>query len=127
MIEGLNLGDVADTVVVGLPLPIGRLVEVGRALASEPSVVFLDEPSAGLSSYDTRVLGEMFEMVRRDHGVALVLVEHDVDFVLGLSDRVYVLDYGEVLEVGTPEQIRASDVVREAYLGNTAVPERGMP
>jgi branched-chain amino acid transport system ATP-binding protein len=93
------------------------LVEVARALASEPSVMLLDEPSSGLDVHETEQLGAALRAVREDRGTAFVLVEHNVEFVLDLSDRVTVLDFGRILVEGTPDEIRDSAEVQAAYFG----------
>ena len=113
----LSLEAVADRPAVAVPLGTGRLVEVGRALASEPSVMLLDEPSSGLDAHETEQLGDALRRVRAERGTAFVLVEHNVEFVLDLSDRVTVLDFGRVLTEGTPDVIRTSAEVQAAYFG----------
>jgi ABC-type branched-subunit amino acid transport system ATPase component len=113
----LGLEAVADRPAVSVPLGTGRLVEVARALASEPSVMLLDEPSSGLDVHETEQLGDALRAVRADRGTAFVLVEHNVEFVLGLSDRVTVLDFGRILVEGTPDEIRDSAAVQAAYFG----------
>ena len=113
----LGLEAVADRPALAVPLGTGRLLEVGRALASEPTVMLLDEPSSGLDVHETEQLGDALRRVRQDRGTAFVLVEHNVEFVLGLSDRVTVLDFGKVLIEGSPEEIRTSPEVQAAYFG----------
>jgi ABC-type branched-subunit amino acid transport system ATPase component len=117
ILEFLALESVADRPAVSVPLGTGRLVEVGRALASDPSVVLLDEPSSGLDAHETEQLGEALRRVRQERGIALVLVEHNVEFVLDLSDRVTALDFGRVLTEGTPSEVRDSEDVQAAYFG----------
>jgi ABC-type branched-subunit amino acid transport system ATPase component/ABC-type branched-subunit amino acid transport system permease subunit len=117
----LGLGEVADRSVAGLPLGIARRVEVARALATSPSVVLLDEPSSGLDRVETQQLADALAQVVAERGVSMLLVEHDVEMVLGLSSTITVLDFGEVIAVGTPEEIRASATVRAAYLGDEVV------
>lgn len=117
LVAGLGLGPFADRPVVELPLGARRLVEVARALAAEPTVVLLDEPSAGLDRHETERLADALSLARREHQVAFLLVEHDVDFVLGLSDQVYVLDDGRVIAQGPPAAVRHDPAVRTAYLG----------
>jgi ABC-type branched-subunit amino acid transport system ATPase component len=114
----LGLEAVADRPAVAVPLGTGRLVEVARALASEPSVVLLDEPSSGLDVHETEQLGDALRRVRDERGTAFVLVEHNVEFVLDLSDRVTVLDFGKVLTEGTPDEVRNSPEVQAAYFGS---------
>lgn len=113
----LHLSDQADRPVAGLPLGTARLLEIGRALALEPTVLLLDEPSSGLDTRETEELAKVFTDVAREHGVSLLLVEHDVELVLGLSDTVHVIDFGVEISVGDPARIRADPAVRAAYLG----------
>jgi branched-chain amino acid transport system ATP-binding protein len=113
----LGLRPVADRPARALPLGTGRLVEVGRALATDPSVILLDEPSSGLDVHETEQLAATLRRARAEQGVALVLVEHDLDLVLGLSDVVTVLDFGILIATGTPAEVRADPRVRAAYIG----------
>ena len=124
ILELLGLTDLANRPALTVPLGTGRLLEVGRALAGEPSVMLLDEPSSGLDVHETEQLGDALRRVRHDRGTAFVLVEHNVDFVLGLADRVTVLDFGKLLVEGTPEEIRTSPEVQAAYFG-APLEERG--
>jgi ABC-type branched-subunit amino acid transport system ATPase component len=117
ILELLGLTDVAGRPALTVPLGTGRLLEVGRALAGEPTVMLLDEPSSGLDIHETEQLGDALRRVRSDRGTAFVLVEHNVDFVLGLADRVTVLDFGKLLVEGTPDEIRTSPEVQAAYFG----------
>ena len=117
----LGLVAVAERPARTLPLGTGRLVEVGRALATEPSVILLDEPSSGLDVHETEQLAGTLRRARADEGVALVLVEHDLDLVLGLSDVVNVLDFGINIAMGTPAEVRADPRVRAAYIGDQEV------
>jgi branched-chain amino acid transport system ATP-binding protein len=114
----LGLVPVADRPARALPLGTGRLVEVGRALATDPSVILLDEPSSGLDVHETEQLAVTLRRARAQQGVALVLVEHDLDLVLGLSDVVTVLDFGSMIATGTPAEVRADPRVRAAYIGD---------
>jgi len=117
LLELLGLSDVADQPATSVPLGTGRLVEVARALASEPDVVLLDEPSSGLDDSETAHLADAIRRVRAERGTSFVLVEHNVDLVLELSDRVTVLDFGKVLIEGTPAEVRNSPEVQAAYFG----------
>ena len=117
VLDLLGLTEVADRPAVAVPLGTGRLVEVARALACEPSVMLLDEPSSGLDVHETEQLGDALRRVREERGTAFVLVEHNVEFVLALSESVTVLDFGKVLVSGTPDEIRNSSEVQAAYLG----------
>jgi ABC-type branched-subunit amino acid transport system ATPase component len=126
LLESLRLTRVADAAVAALPLGLARLVEVGRALASEPHVLLLDEPLSGLDLKATENLLAVFRRIaaQSEHVLSLVMVEHDVGAVLSLSDAVVVLDFGECIAVGSPEQIRQDPAVRAAYLGDGEVPQR---
>jgi branched-chain amino acid transport system ATP-binding protein len=117
----LGLDPVSERPARTLPLGTGRLVEVGRALATDPAVILLDEPSSGLDVHETEQLAVTLRRARADQGVALVLVEHDLDLVLGLSDVVNVLDFGIMIATGTPAEVRADPRVRAAYIGDAEV------
>jgi ABC-type branched-subunit amino acid transport system ATPase component len=117
ILDLVGLGPVADRPAESVPLGTGRLVEVARALASEPTVMLLDEPSSGLDAHETEQLSDALLRVRRDRGTAFVLVEHNVEFVTNLSDSVTVLDFGRVLLEGRPDEIMRSPEVQAAYLG----------
>ena len=116
VIERIDLSDVAQTRADELPTGLARLVELGRALAVRPKVLLLDEPSAGLDDTETDTLAALLKDVSRG-GVAVLLVEHDVPFVVQVCSRIHVLDFGRVLAVGTPREIQRSAAVRAAYLG----------
>jgi branched-chain amino acid transport system ATP-binding protein len=118
LIDLLGLRSVADTSAAILPLGTARRVEVARALATAPSVVLLDEPSSGLDGAETAQLGAALRTVVDEERVALLLVEHDVAMVLGLSSEVAVLDFGVRIAYGTPDEIRNDPTVRTAYLGD---------
>lgn len=128
LLELLRLTKVQKAPVAALPLGVSRLVEVGRALASEPSVLLLDEPLSGLDIKASENLLTVFRQIVDQPGsqVSLIMVEHDVAAVLSLSDIVFVLDFGERIAVGTPEVIRNDPAVRAAYLGDSD-PEPGPP
>jgi branched-chain amino acid transport system ATP-binding protein len=118
LVELLGLTGVANTAASVLPLGTARRVEVARALATGPSVVLLDEPSSGLDGHETSQLGAAFRTVVEEEKVSLLLVEHDVAMVLGLSSEVAVLDFGVRIAYGTPDEIRNNPDVRAAYLGD---------
>jgi len=117
LLELLELGEFATQPVPLVPLGTGRIVELGRALATEPRVVLLDEPTSGLDVHETERVAAALRAARAERGVAFVLVEHDVELVLQLCDDVTVLDFGRVIAHGAPAEIRASPEVQAAYLG----------
>jgi branched-chain amino acid transport system ATP-binding protein len=116
----LGLDAVADTPGAALGLGTARLVEVARAIATKPRVILLDEPSSGLDAGERRDLARALVGLRDEHGLALLLVEHDVELVLSLADTVSVLDFGQVIAAGPAEQIRRDPAVRKAYLGSSS-------
>ncbi len=116
ILEMVGLGEVADHHVDVLPTGLARLVELARALATEPKVLLCDECSSGLTDDETKVVAQV---VRRaaDQGVGVLLVEHDMPFVMGTCDDIYVLDLGTKIAGGTPAEIQSNEIVRTAYLG----------
>jgi branched-chain amino acid transport system permease protein len=110
-----KFGELAGNLALGQQ----RLLEVARALAADPVVVILDEPAAGLRSLEKRILSDLLKSLRAD-GMTIVLVEHDMDFVMNLVDRIVVMDFGAKLTEGLPAEIRADARVQEAYLGGVA-------
>jgi ABC-type branched-subunit amino acid transport system ATPase component len=117
LVDLLGLGPVAGSVAARIPLGTGRIVELARALATEPRLVLLDEPTSGLDGHETEQVADALRVARQDRGVAFVLVEHDVELVLRLCEDVTVLDFGRVIAHGPPAAIRASTDVQAAYLG----------
>jgi ABC-type branched-subunit amino acid transport system ATPase component len=113
----LGLGRVAHVPASMLGLATGRMVEIARAIASQPRVLLVDEPSSGLDVRETEQLVGVFRLLRDERGIAIVLVEHNVEMVLGLADRVTVLDFGKVIAHGSPIDVRNDPAVRAAYLG----------
>jgi len=117
VLEVLGLTALADTPADAVGLGTGRLVEVGRALAARPRVLLLDEPSSGLDDRETDDLTTVLARLREQEGTALLLVEHNVEMVLALADRVTVLDFGVVIAEGPPALVRDDPGVQAAYLG----------
>ena len=118
ILDALELTTLADRPVVGLPLGTSRLVEVGQALATRPKVILLDEPSSGLDTHESKRLVSALTEVVAAQGVALLLVEHDVQMVMDVCDVIQVLEFGQTIAVGTPSQVREDAAVRSAYLGD---------
>jgi len=116
LIERLGLGAVADLRVESLPTGSARLVELGRALAGQPRVLLLDEPSSGLDESETAALATVLSDLAAE-GLGVLLVEHDMSLVMGSCDDIYVLDFGQILTRGTPEEIQSDVRVQRAYLG----------
>jgi branched-chain amino acid transport system ATP-binding protein len=123
----LGLTADADRPIEALSLGRGRLVEVGRALMTEPRLLLLDEPSSGLDRDETRALSETLRAVHDQHGTAMLLVEHDLDMVLDLVERIYVLDFGTLIAQGAADEVLRDARVREAYLGEVSVAGDGSP
>ena len=126
ILERVGLLAVADDRVDRLPTGTARLVELGRALATQPRVLLLDEPSAGLNETETATLGALLREVAGS-GLAVLLVEHDMSFVMGTCERIHVLDFGRIISVGTPADVQADGTVRAAYLGEAEEHERKTP
>lgn len=117
LLEELGITEIAYRPALGLPLGQARLVEIGRALARDPSVLLLDEASSGLDAAETAALVPVMRRLVEERGVSLLVVEHDVELVLNLCSQVTVLDFGMCIADGTPDEIRKNDAVRAAYLG----------
>ncbi len=118
-LERVGLGGCADLPAGELALGQQRLVEIARALCLDPVLLLLDEPAAGLRHAEKEALAALLRRVR-EQGISVLLVEHDMDFVMGLTDRLVVLNFGSELAQGSPAEIQANPAVREAYLGSVA-------
>ena len=115
-LEFMHIADKKDMMPGSLSYGQCRMVEVARALATEPSLLLLDEPAAGLSQYEADLLAEEIRRIR-DAGTSVILVEHNMRFVMNISDRITVLNFGEKIAEGTPAECRNSERVIECYLG----------
>lgn len=118
MIEIVGLQAEADEPVEALSLGRGRLVELGRALMTQPKLLLLDEPSSGLDVRETASLADKLAAVQTQHEFAVLLVEHDVEMVSNLVTRLYVLDFGELIAAGPTQSVLGDEAVRKAYLGD---------
>ena len=122
MLELLELGALADEPIERLSLGQGRLVEVARALMTQPRLLLLDEPSSGLDRRETAALAATLRAVQAERGFAILLVEHDIELVGTFTTRSYLLDFGRVLCSGTTPEVMASTEMHRAYLGDLEVP-----
>jgi branched-chain amino acid transport system ATP-binding protein len=109
--------DVHEQTAANLSYGDQRRVEIARALASEPKLLLLDEPTAGMNPQESQALTEFMDQLRRDRDLTILLIEHDMKVVMGVSEHIWVLDHGEKIAEGEPEDIRSNDRVIEAYLG----------
>ena len=121
-LEFVGMADAANVLAASLPYGRKRILEIARALASEPKIIMLDEPCAGMNSTETEELRQTIYKIR-DRGVTILLVEHDMKFVMGIADRITVLDHGMRIAEGVPEEIKQNPLVIEAYLGKEEIEE----
>ncbi|NLI20240.1 MAG: ABC transporter ATP-binding protein [Clostridiales bacterium] len=119
LLRVFNMEESADIRADGLPYGQQRKLEICRALATNPKVLLLDEPAAGMNPIETRELMETIGLIRDRFSVAVLLIEHDMKLVMGICERIYVLNYGRVIATGTPAEIRDNPEVVRAYLGHS--------
>lgn len=118
ILDRLDLGRLADVTVGSLPTGHARLVELGRALAARPSILLLDEPASGLDDTETQAFGDLL-VVLAGNGLGILLVEHDVELVMRVCEHLSVLDFGQIIANGSPDEVRSNEAVLKAYLGTT--------
>lgn len=119
VIDFLDLQHYRDSLIAGLPYGVRKVVELARALCAEPKLLLLDEPSSGLNVEETEGMAFWIDDIRREYGITVLMVEHDMSLVSSVSDRVLAMNQGEVLALGTPTEVQAHPGVIEAYLGST--------
>ena len=117
LLKVVGLEDVQNELATSLPYGKQRRLEIARALATEPTLLLLDEPAAGMNPQETLELAEFIKEIRDHFHKTILLIEHHMDLVMGIADRIYVLDFGKLIAKGTPEEIQNNERVIDAYLG----------
>jgi branched-chain amino acid transport system ATP-binding protein len=117
MLEKINLTRYVNEFAKNLPYGAQRRLEIARALATEPFLLLLDEPAAGMNALETKALDDLILRLRSEMKVSILLIEHDMKLVMSLSDRIYVMDYGKKIAEGNPTEIKRNPAVIKAYLG----------
>ena len=117
LLETVGLADVADELATSMPYGKQRRLEIARALATDPKLLLLDEPAAGMNPQETDELGQFIVDIKNQFGLTVFMIEHHMNLVMDISDRIYVLDFGKQIAQGTPDEIQSNPVVIAAYLG----------
>jgi branched-chain amino acid transport system ATP-binding protein len=117
MLEKIGLSQFVNEFAKNLPYGAQRRLEIARAMATEPFMLLLDEPAAGMNVRETKELDELIVRLRNEEGLSILLIEHDMKLVMSLSDRIFVVDYGKKIAQGTPVEIKNNPAVIKAYLG----------
>ncbi|MFQ3573022.1 MAG: ABC transporter ATP-binding protein [Thermodesulfovibrionales bacterium] len=121
ILQYIGLYDKRNEKASSLPIGEERILEIGRALATEPNLLLLDEPASGLNEVETTELSEFIKRLRDQRGISIILVEHDMRLVMDISDSIVVLDFGRKIAEGSPQEISNNQLVRDAYLGDETV------
>ncbi|MBV8622167.1 MAG: high-affinity branched-chain amino acid ABC transporter ATP-binding protein LivG [Herbaspirillum sp.] len=116
-LDQLGLTALANREAGTLSYGLQRRVEIARCMITKPRLLLLDEPAAGLNPHEKQELAQLIDRLRREHGVAVLLIEHDMSLIMGISDRILVMEHGKPIVTGTPEQVRSDERVIKAYLG----------
>jgi len=117
ILEKIGLTDFVNEFAMNLPYGAQRRLEIARAIATDPFLLLLDEPAAGMNPHETQELDELILWIRENEKISILLIEHDMKLVMSLSDRIFVVDYGKKIAQGTPEEIKNNPAVIKAYLG----------
>jgi branched-chain amino acid transport system ATP-binding protein len=120
LLKIFNLDSKADELAKNLPYGEQRKLEIARALMTKPKILFLDEPAAGMNDEETAKLLDLVRFIRQEFSIGILVIEHDMKFIMGLCERIYVLDHGQLIAQGSPDEVKKNPEVIKAYLGEEA-------